>query len=86
MGFLITTFSALLWEIVENSEFVISLFRENSGPSEDYRGDSQVNVVGDILSASLGYGASYLLSRQLGGSLLPALGYFILSELYMTLR
>ena len=86
LGFLITTFSALLWEIVENSEFVISLFRENSGPSEDYRGDSQVNVVGDIISASFGYGASYLLSRQLGGSLLPALGYFILSELFMTLR
>ena len=86
LGFLMTTFSAVLWELVENSEFVINLFRENSGPSENYRGDSQINVVGDILSCSLGYGASYLLSRQLGGSLLPALGYFILSELFMTLR
>ena len=81
-----TTVSAVVWEMVENSEFVISLFRENSGPSEDYRGDSQVNVVGDVVSCALGYGSSYILSRQLGGSLLPALAYFILSELYMTYR
>ena len=60
LGFLMTTFSAVLWELVENSEFVINLFRENSGPSENYRGDSQINVVGDILSCSLGYGASYI--------------------------
>ena len=77
-----------MWEAGENTDFVINLFRETSGPSEDYRGDSKVNVVGDMISCSLGYSLSYILSRYLGGSILPALLYLLVSELYlaMTIR
>ena len=49
VDFVLTIASALLWEVLENTKFVIDLFRENSGPSEYYRGDSKVNVVGDVL-------------------------------------
>ena len=38
VSFVLTIASALLWEILENTKFVIDLFRENSGPSEYYRG------------------------------------------------
>ena len=85
MGFLLTMLTGLLWEVAENTDFVINLFRETSGPSEEYRGDSKINVVGDILSCSLGYSLSYVLSRHLGGSLLPAILYLVLSELYLAL-
>ena len=74
---------SLLWEVGENTDFVINLFRETSGPSEDYKGDSKINVVGDIISCSLGYSLSYILSRHLGGSIMPALLYLIISELYL---
>ena len=83
MGFLLTMLTGLLWEVGENTDFVINLFRETSGPSEDYRGDSKINVVGDIISCSLGYSLSYIFSRHLGGSIIPALLYLIISELYL---
>ena len=83
LGFLLTTVTGVLWEVGENTDFVINLFRETSGPSEDYRGDSKINVVGDVLSCSLGYALSYILSRHLGGSIIPALLYLIISELYL---
>ena len=83
LGFLLTMLTGVMWEVAENTEFVINLFRETSGPSEEYRGDSKINVVGDILACSLGYSLSYILSRHLGGSVLPALIYLVLSELYL---
>ena len=83
LGFLLTMVTGVMWEAGENTDFVINLFRETSGPSEDYRGDSKINVVGDVLSCSLGYSLSYILSRHLGGSIIPALLYLIISELYL---
>ena len=85
LGFLLTTLSGLLWEIGENTHYVINKFRENSGPSEDYRGDSKINVFGDVISCSMGYGVSYILSRHMGGSMVPALTYFVVSEILMTI-
>ena len=77
--------TGLMWEAGENTDYVINLFRETSGPSEDYRGDSKVNVVGDMISCSLGYSLSYILSRYMGGSVMPALIYLIVSELYLAI-
>ena len=84
LGFLLTTISGLLWEIGENTDYVINKFRENSGPSEDYRGDSKINSFGDVISCSMGYGVSYILSRHMGGSVMPALFWFVMSEIMMT--
>ena len=95
-SFISTLFSAVLWELVENTELVIGWFRENSGPSEEYRGDSRVNVVGDVVrtaqcreveciigvqvSCALGYSAAYL-SHRYTASLLPSLAWLAGTEL-----
>ena len=42
-------------EIIENSEFGIRRFRNTSGTSELYEGDSVQNSIGDIISAMFGW-------------------------------
>ena len=84
IGFIITLGSAVLWEILENTKFVIDLFRENSGPSEEYRGDSKVNVVGDVLSCSMGYALAVIMSRW--GGALPAAAWVVITELVSTVK
>ena len=84
VSFVLTIASALLWEILENTKFVIDLFRENSGPSEDYRGDSKVNVVGDVLSCTMGYALAVTMSRW--GGILPSIAWFVAMELVMAAK
>ena len=86
LGYLITILSGFVWEIGENTEKIINKFRENSGPSQDYRGDSKINVIGDVIACQIGFAAAYIFSRYLGGSLVPAILYFVLSEVYTTAK
>jgi hypothetical protein len=50
-----------LWEVVENSEFVIRRYREETA-ALGYHGDTIVNSLGDILVCGLGF----VLARHLG--------------------
>ena len=50
-----------LWEVVENSEFVIRRYREETA-ALGYQGDTIVNSLGDILVCGLGF----VLARRLG--------------------
>ena len=54
-GIAIATAIETAWELFENSEFVMERFRENSGTSGEYKGDSVQNIVGDIISMVVGY-------------------------------
>ena len=51
-------FAGYLFEIFENSEFIINRFVRDHGTSQFYRGDSKINVFGDILSLGVGYSMS----------------------------
>ena len=51
----------VLWEVVENSEFVIRRYREGAA-AFGYYGDTIVNSAGDILACGLGFA----LARRLG--------------------
>ena len=50
-----------LWELIENTEFVVRRYRENT-MALGYEGDTVFNSLGDILACALGF----LLARQLG--------------------
>merc|ERR1712215_565275 len=54
-GFLKCMCLELGWEIIENSPLVMRRFRENSGTSGQYKGDSVQNILGDLLSCAAGY-------------------------------
>jgi hypothetical protein len=52
---------AALWEVVENTDFVIDRYRSATA-SLGYNGDTIANSLGDILSAAVGF----VLARRLG--------------------
>jgi hypothetical protein len=62
-----------LWEIIENTEYVINRYREATA-SLGYNGDTVVNSLGDIIACTAGV----LLARKLG--LVKTLLVFALTE------
>lgn len=67
-----------LWEVIENSNFVIQRYREAT-LALGYQGDTIINSLGDILICVLGF----LIARQLG--LRRSLLVFALTEIMLLL-
>ena len=67
-----------VWEVVENSEFVIRRYREETA-ALGYHGDTIVNSLGDILACGLGF----VVARRLGFRLTLAL--FVLTEVTLAI-
>ncbi|HEX9369705.1 MAG TPA: DUF2585 family protein [Roseiflexaceae bacterium] len=65
-----------LWEVVENTAFVIERYREAT-LALGYQGDTIVNSLGDILCCGIGV----LLARRLG--LRRSLAVFVLTEIVL---
>ena len=61
MGAVLAVLGELVHEIIENSDWVIQLYRDNSGTSGQYEGDSTQNIVGDLISALFGWYVTALL-------------------------
>ena len=51
------------------------------GTSGEYRGDSQINVIGDLVSCALGYNTARYLSVELGSTLLPAIIFLLIESI-----
>jgi hypothetical protein len=66
------------WEVIENSEFVIRRYREQTA-ALGYHGDTIVNSLGDILVCGLGF----MMARRLGFR--RTLALFVLTEVALAL-
>ena len=62
-GFWILFSIEFTWELVENSEFIINRYRNTSGTSKNYEGDSYQNIIGDLIACQTGYGISWIFSH-----------------------
>jgi len=57
-GLMLGLLAGYIFEIFENSDYVINRFVRDHGTSQFYKGDSKINVFGDILALGLGYSMS----------------------------
>lgn len=64
------------WEILENSNYIIEKYRENTA-SLDYFGDSIWNSVADVFACAVGF----LIAKKLGW--LKSLIFFLLTEIFL---
>lgn len=74
--FFITIFAEAAWELLENSNFIIEKYRENTA-SLDYFGDSILNSVGDVIACGIGF----LIAYKLGWW--RSLVFFLLTEIML---
>ena len=79
IGLLMGSFLEIVWETIENRPAWIEDFRENSGTSHDYKGDSYQNSLGDLVSCIAGYFLAWLF--QVKGAPWLSLIWFLISEL-----
>ena len=47
------------------------------GTSQDYRGDSQMNVIGDLVSCALGYNTARYINVIHGSAIVPLMIFFL---------
>lgn len=74
--FFIAILVECVWEVVENSRYVIEKYRENTA-SLDYFGDSILNSVGDVIACGLGFYIAYKLKFR------RSLAFFFLIEIIL---
>jgi hypothetical protein len=65
-----------LWEVIENTDFVIRRYREATA-ALGYNGDTIINSLGDVIACALGF----LIARKLGW--LRSLVLFVATELFL---
>ena len=75
-GLALAVAAEALWEVFENTEFVINRYRETTA-ALGYNGDTVVNSLGDVLACACGF----LLARRLGA--LKTLLVFALTEVVL---
>ena len=57
-GLYLTILLELIWEIFENTPYIIKKYRQ-SPEYKNYKGDSIVNIIGDTIFTILGYYLAY---------------------------
>jgi hypothetical protein len=76
--FFIAIFVEAAWEVLENTNYIIDKYRENTA-SLDYFGDSIFNSVGDLLACALGLWIAFKLGWW------KSLIFFVLVEIILLL-
>lgn len=66
------------WEVVENSDAVVERYRSTSGTSQEYKGDSFQNIIGDLISCEIGYLISFVCHVILGKFWLSIVLYVVI--------
>ena len=74
-GLYITIILEILWEIFENTPYIINKYRQKKA-FKNYKGDSIVNMIGDTIFTILGYYLSYKSEKI-------AILYMIISEIIL---
>lgn len=74
--FFISIFVESAWEVLENTNYIIEKYRENTA-SLDYFGDSIFNSIGDVLACAVGFIIAYKLGWR------RSIVFFILVELIL---
>lgn len=74
--FVLAVVAEALWEVIENTDFVIRRYREATA-ALGYTGDTIINSLGDVLACSLGF----MLARKLGW--LRSLVLFVATEVFL---
>lgn len=74
--FLIAVFAEAGWEVLENTNFIIEKYRENTA-SLDYVGDSIANSVGDVIACAAGFWIAVVFGWW------RSLVFFVLTELIL---
>jgi len=74
-GLYIAILLELIWEIFENTPYIINKYRKKEEYKE-YKGDSIVNIIGDTLCMILGYYLAHKSSKY-------ALLYLLISEILL---
>ncbi|HEY8559047.1 MAG TPA: DUF2585 family protein [Pyrinomonadaceae bacterium] len=76
--FFIAILTEAAWEVLENTNYTIEKYRENTA-SLDYFGDSILNSVGDLAACAAGFWIAYRLGSR------KSLAFFFLVEIFLLL-
>ena len=78
VGFVIAVVMESIWEVIENTDFIINRYREAT-IALDYFGDSIINSTADILFMSLGF----MMASRL--SVLASVSFVVASEIMLAI-
>ena len=62
IGFAILLVLSFIFEIIENARCTIEKYREASGTSSDYDGDSYQNIIADLLVVQAGQDGNFFVN------------------------
>ena len=62
-GFVMMFIFEMTWELAENSQCAIERYRQTSGTSANYEGDSVQNIIGDLIACQIGFAVSWIFNH-----------------------